>query len=388
MKKVLFLISYLDKGGSERALSNITQNFPEDWEIDILVNNDKVVDYPYRANIISMCIDEKPKTESVWFQFKVLWKRIIWLRKLKKNGDYSACISFLDSANIANILSGKKYCKIIVSVRNSLKKQTKLPQYRFVVNPLVKLMYNKADKVVACSRGVEKELLDIFNIKKSKVCTVENGYDIAELREKTTEPIEKEILEKIDGKRVVVTTGRLTKQKGQWHLLRAFSDVIKSIPEAMLIIIGAGELESYLKDLVNEYGIGDQVIFLGYTNNPFKYERIAEVFVLPSLYEGFPNALGEALCLGLPCVATSFETGAEELLGQGYGILSPVCSGIMYDAKSNLEKSEKQLADNICSILESESMRIQYSQRANEKSLELNIKNVVNKWLDIIGESK
>lgn len=393
MKKVLFVISYLDKGGSERALSNITLNFPKDGEIDILVNSDKVVDYPYRANIISMGIDDKPKTGSVLFQFKVLCKRISWLRRLKKNKNYSACISFLDSANVANILSGKKYCKTIVSVRNSLKKQASLPQYKYVVNPLVKCLYNMADKVVACSRGVERELVDIFKLRADKVCTIENGYDIQKLEHMANEPLDDEIDRKIRDKKVLVTVGRLAPQKGQWHLIRAFSKVIRQVPDAILLIIGTGELEEYLKGLVRDYGLGEQVIFVGYTDNPFKYEKKADVFVMPSLYEGFPNALAEAVCLGLPCIAADFETGAREilapemdLLGEKIttivnvtgGLLTPLCSGKKYNYEDKLEKAELDMMTAMIQILQQENVY--------ENNLNLDIDRSVNKWVTLINE--
>ena len=66
MKSVLFVIPYLYNGGAERALSNITTHFPKDWEIDILVNSDKVKDYPFRGNILSLGIDKENGT-CPWF---------------------------------------------------------------------------------------------------------------------------------------------------------------------------------------------------------------------------------------------------------------------------------------------------------------------------------
>ena len=130
MKRLLFVISYLDKGGTERALSNITTHFPQEWDIDILVNDNSVIDYPFRGNSLTLGITEKPKTGSVVFQLKVLVKRIKRLRQLKRKGKYQACISFLDSAHVANLLSGKRYCRVILSVRSSLRQASKLPQYK------------------------------------------------------------------------------------------------------------------------------------------------------------------------------------------------------------------------------------------------------------------
>ena len=85
-KKILFVIPYLAKGGAEKILSNITIHFPGEWEIDILVNDDQVIDYPFKGNIITLGVTEKPKLNSVLFQFRVFLKRIRKLRKLKKEG--------------------------------------------------------------------------------------------------------------------------------------------------------------------------------------------------------------------------------------------------------------------------------------------------------------
>ena len=182
MKKVLFVIPYLVEGGAERALSNITTYFPPEWHIDILVNDDTVVDYSYEGTILTLGFTEKMKTDSVLFQFRVLLRRVRMLRDLKKNGNYQACISFLDSANIANVLSGRRYCKTILSVRISLKQSAIKPQYKYVVNPLVKALYGFADKIVAVSAGIREELIADFGLKKENIITIENGYNMEEIR--------------------------------------------------------------------------------------------------------------------------------------------------------------------------------------------------------------
>lgn len=400
MKRVLFVIPYLVEGGTERALSNLTTYFPKEWEIDILVNNDKGRAYSFRGNVITLGITGKSKTGSVFFQARVFFKRVRRLRKLKKLGNYQACVSFLDSANVANILSGKSFCKVIVSVRSSLQQQSKLPQYKYIVTPLVKLFYNHADRVIAVSKGIEVELIKVFGIRKDKIHVIENGYDVNKIQSDSSEALSADENKRIANRKLVVTTGRLTDAKGQWHLVRAFSEVIKKIPNAFLIIIGSGELEDYLKDLVSGYGLIESVYFTGHVANPYKYMVQADVFVLPSLYEGFPNALAEAVCLGLPCIATDFRTGARELLspdkdltenglqyikGVQYGILTPLCSGKQYrNIEESLEKAEKQLAEAIIKLLQDEEKRKQYMLKSQIRSETLRIDTMVSKWVDIV----
>ena len=400
MKKVLFVISSLAGGGAERALSNIICHFPEDWDIDILLNDAKAIDYPFRGNILTLNIAGKQKRGSFFFQYKTLLKRIKKLRKLKKKGNYCACISFKESANIANIISGRKYCRVVVSVRVSLLQSTQLLHYKYVINPLVRLLYNSADKVVAVSKGIEEEMKMSFHIKNNKVLTVENGYNLAYIQQQGREELMDEESKIIKDKIVIATMGRLLPQKGQWHLIRAFAKVAKCIPNVLLIIIGAGKLEEYLKQLIQEYEIDNQVYFTGKVSNPYKYLSRADIFAFPSLYEGFPNALAEAVCLGLPCIATDFRTGAREILAPDmvesgrnveaveeveYGILTPVCSGKQYtDCAAPLEQSEKYLAEAIVMLLMDKEKRDEYRKKSRLRSETLGIDKVVNEWLELI----
>ncbi len=398
MKRALFVISYLDKGGTERALSNITTHFPQEWDIDILVNDNSVIDYPFRGNILTLGITEKPRTSSVVFQLKVLIKRIKRLRQLKMRGNYQACVSFLDSANVANLLSGKRYCRVILSVRSSLKQAERQPQYKYIVNPLARILYNHADHIVAVSEEVRKELINYLGLQPQKVITIENGYDIDNINKLAQENLNEKMVSLFMGKKVVMTAGRLAEPKGQWHLIRAFTAVVRHVPEALLVILGTGELKRYLDELVKRCNLEGRVIFAGYVSNPYQYEKYADVFVLPSLYEGFPNALAEALCLGLPCIATDFRAGAREILAPEmetqtrkiesiveaeYGILTPVCSGKKsFDLA--LEPSEQHLAEAMLMIVLNKEKREEYRQKSKLRSETLGIDSAVSKWIELI----
>ena len=78
--------------------------------------------------------------------------------------------------------------------------------------------------------------------------------------------------------------------------------------------MGEGELESYLKRLINKLNLQDNILMLGHSKNVYKYLKSSDLYVFPSIFEGFPNALAEAICMGLPCIATDFKTGAREII--------------------------------------------------------------------------
>jgi glycosyltransferase involved in cell wall biosynthesis len=130
---------------------------------------------------------------------------------------------------------------------------------------------------------------------------------------------------------VVLTVGRLGDQKDHPTLLRAFAKV-RACREARLVILGeapnARETQrriGELRGLACSLGIEDDVDFLGYQPNPFKYMSRAAVFALTSRFEGLGNALIEALACGCPIVSTDCESGPAEILSYGrYGQLVPV----------------------------------------------------------------
>ncbi len=398
-KRVLFVIPYMHEGGSQRALSNIQMNFPDDWEIETLVNSEINRKFDFKGRIHTLGINGEPRTESVLFQIRAFVKRINKLRELKKYGEYDACISFSDSANVANIITGNKYCKTIISVMTSLSEVKRIPNYRFIVNPLAKFFYNKADNVVAVSEELKREFNTSYGVDDTKLRTITTGYDIETISRRKNESIDESIAQRIIGKKVICNVGRLSFPKGQWHLIRAFSRVKETIPDSILIIAGDGELKQYLTSLTHELGLDDSVILLGHTDNVYNYVNVADVFAFPSLLEGFPNALAEAICVGTPCVAADFRTGVRELLAPEllfkneridslreceYGMLFPLCSDTMYTGVEPLDSSEEMLAEAIVIMMKPDKA-MKYQEKYSEKRPLLDIRFTVNKWIELIS---
>ena len=399
-KCVLFVIPYLYEGGAQRALSNIEMNFPDDWEVETLVNSEYKKAFPVKGKVHSLEISEKPKTGSVLFQFRVFLKRIIKLKELKQTGRYDACISMSDSASIANILSGNKHCKTIISVRVSLLASARLPQYKYVVNPLAKLFYNLADTVVACSEELRKELVEEFGIKSSKVIAISNGYDFDKINRLSLEELDDDTKNFVNDKKVIFNAGRLSIQKGQGHLIRAFKRVKEAVPNTVLVIAGEGEQEDYLKTLISDLGLNDSVRLVGHISNVYKYLKRADVFAFPSLFEGFPNALAEAICVGVPCIATDFRTGAREILAPElmnddkpitevyygrYGVISPLCSDKLLMESDELEIQERLLADALVDLLNDDANTNHYRTQCVIRRKSLDIKEAVKTWVTTVS---
>ena len=115
-------------------------------------------------------------------------------------------------------------------------------------------------------------------------------------------------------KKTIVTAGRLTEQKNHALLIKAFARISPSFPEYQLVIYGEGPMKETLVSVSEEEGIGEKVVFPGYTTNIGESIKEASLFVLSSDFEGMPNALMEAMALGLPCVSTDCDGGGAKFL--------------------------------------------------------------------------
>jgi glycosyltransferase involved in cell wall biosynthesis len=123
---------------------------------------------------------------------------------------------------------------------------------------------------------------------------------------------------------VIATAGRLVPVKDHWTLLRAFA-ILRAARPARLVIFGEGPLEAELRAAAGQSGIGSDVLFAGYVNDPAACYASTDLFVLSSTSEGFGNVLVEAMAAGVPVVSTDAPHGPREILEDGrFGALVPV----------------------------------------------------------------
>lgn len=393
-KKILFLISTLTGGGAERALCNLTLALEKEADIDILVNGTSKEDYPHAGRVLTTGMPFT-KNLTIFYQIRAFFARFKTLRKLKKEGGYDACISFMDSANFANVLTGNKYCKTILSERVTLS-SCRAPKYRYIVYPLVKLLYKKADLIVTVSKGATKDLNENFGIPMEKLTTIYNGNDLSFIKTQS----EADISLDFDSEKFhFVNLGRLSRPKGQWHLLRAFRKVVDINPNAVLVICGVGGYKEKLEKIVEDLKLSDNVRMVGFHSNPYAIMKKCQAFVSASIYEGFANVIVEGMACGLPVVSTDFKSSAREIVApdtnfefsqtEGIekamsGILTPVCSGKEYDAKEPLEMPEEFLAKAMLKFMEDEKLYQEYKTKALKRAEDFSMISTAKQWLSKI----
>ncbi len=182
-------------------------------------------------------------------------------------------------------------------------------------------VYRTADAIVAVSQATSDDMAR-HGVPAEKISVIENGVDHAFIEREALKLPEKPPPSMSDSSRILVSLGRLTKQKAFDTLLHAHARLDDDV---QLWILGEGSDRRALEALAHELGVEERVWLPGFVSNPFPYIKRANAFVLSSRWEGMPNALVQALSLGVPCVATDAPGGSREVLMDGkVGWLAPV----------------------------------------------------------------
>ena len=228
----------------------------------------------------------------------------------------------------AGRLSGAS-TKIVVSQHNYLSREARaFNSLRYRALPLLyRLALPFADGIIAVSKGVADDMAAATGLERSRINVIHNPVVTADLAARAAAPVGHALAKAWlddDARPVLVAAGRLVAQKDYPTLLRAFAYVRAARP-CRLLILGGGPLLGELTALAGALGIKDDVLFAGFTANPYPCIKRAAVLVLASRYEGFGNVLVEALACGTPVVSTDCPAGPAEILEGGrFGRLVPV----------------------------------------------------------------
>jgi glycosyltransferase involved in cell wall biosynthesis len=196
------------------------------------------------------------------------------------------------------------------------------PRTRFLLSQSIRRLYPTVDRIVAVSQGVADDLFAIAPRARSRTTVIPNASVPDAVATLASGPCAHPYYADHAGP-VLIACGRLTEPKDYPTLLRALA-LVRQRHQARLIILGDGPLGPSLRELAGNLGLDDAVSFNGYVDNPYAYVSRATIFVLSSLWEGFPLVVAEALACGVAIVSTDCKHGPSEILEGGrYGVLVP-----------------------------------------------------------------
>lgn len=393
MKHIMIIINSLTGGGAERVATNLATCLQELESEDVLLVVEHIDGNNYGSTVKT--IDLNMPTDKG--KIKIIWHILLAkkLKKIKKEYGITHSISFLSEPSLANVLS-KCGEKVIVSERNNLSAKKNR-----ILHMKEAWLMKHADVVVALSEMVRRDIVKNFKVKEKKTVTIYNPCYVKLIHSKAYENVfsesEKKFFENNKGN-IVVTAGRLVDQKGQWHLIRAFNEVVKKISNAKLIILGQGENEIYLNKLISDLQLNGSVFMYGYKSNPYPYLFNSDLFVFPSLFEGLGNIIVECMACELPVISTDCKYGPKELLAPEldletqvkratyaqYGVLIPPLDGIKYEAGDPVTKEEEEMSDAIISMLLDEKLRMKYREQIRLRGENFMPEVITSAWKELL----
>lgn len=356
MKRILFVIGIMGKGGAERVIANLSNYLvTKGWDITIVTIYGSRQDYKLNNNVYVQPINCK-------FRMKILrpLERMAKLRNYVKTYNPDFVISFLADVNIHTIFSliGLKI-KLIVSERNDPNRD---PKSR-LIRKLRDLIYRYADGIVFQTKDAKKYFENKLT-PKNKVAVIPN-------------PI-KDNLPLYDSrnakKNVFVTACRLDIQKNLKMMIDALAVLIKNGITCYLNIYGEGPLKDELQAYICDNNLTKYVKLCGFSTNIHDNFLQSTAFVISSDYEGISNSMLEALAIGIPVIATDCPIGGARMyINDGVnGILVP-CRDI------------EKLSSAMKFVLSNEDKAVLMGQNAITLRNELNSTKIADFWIEYLN---
>ncbi len=303
-KRILFLVPSLIPGGAQRVFSTLLRHLDRNrFEIHLALLEAKGA---YLGDVPGDVVVHDLQVGRMRYALPSIVK-IVW--KVRP----ATIFSTLAYLNLTLLMARPLLpAKTRIVVRESttpsvfLKEETRHPH---VWEWSYRHFYRKADAVVCLSDSMVIELADRYAVPRARLVRIYNPVDAASLNQLAltrANPFHGTGLK-------LVTAGRLSREKGTDVLLDAMPTVLRNFPETQLIILGDGPLETELKEQARRLGLASAVRFAGFQQNPWPYLKHADFLIMPSRYEGLPNAALEALALGTPVIATDCPGAIREI---------------------------------------------------------------------------
>lgn len=343
---ISFLIYSLEAGGAERVISILANNLiKRGFKISIICFSEKPPFY---------LLDKKIKKISIVPKKKSFLKNIKHLRKIIIAEKIEVIISFTTTMNLYNLFVNLNLKRKTIICERTDPNSHYLSQIKIFLR---KIFYNKSNYLIV-QNEIQSKYFKNF-VSREKIIKIYNPIVINKIS-----PNKKK-------KCNIITVGRLDTYKNTKALIKCF---IEAKLNCLLFIIGDGPKRKELESYVLRNCLNDKIIFLGLQKNVSTFLKAKDIFASTSLYEGFPNALLEAMSAGLSCIHYNCPSGIDEIIEDGK-------NGYLVPLNDTIEFSKKlfYLYNNL-------ELREEFSKNARKKVEQFEVNKIVDQWITVIKE--
>lgn len=350
---ILIVVAGLGSGGTERVATKILNYLKyNDNKLTIITlsEGDEFFDVPQYVKKLNIPAKVNSKIISNL-------ERIQEIKNVIKSHEIDCMISLGDTTNVVCIIAAIGCsCKTIISERSD--PEIKIISIYWAV--LRRVLYRFATLHVAQSLHAMNLVEKLFSVKRQVI--IGNSYNLDCFIKSAESNYDKII---------ILSVGRLTKEKGYINMLNAISIIESQIKNYEYIIVGDGEQRKEIEDFIENKKLFNTVKLIGKVRDVGKYYHEANIFLFGSTHEGFPNVLVEAMAHGLPVISTKCSGGVEEVLADDVGIIVA-------------QNNPIEMADAILDLISSKEKREMYSKKSINKSIEYRDSVISKKWIDAV----
>ena len=305
-RKIVFITLSLDGGGAEKILSRLVVNLHNEFDIVLVTFYRKG---RYLEELLSLpgleyhCLDAE-HGNTLSFALR--------LRKIIKKASPDKILSFLYYPNIVTYLAQSGFNTPLVFSERSNHRLYLANSFKHKIwKWLLQRAYIKATSIITVSDGSRSAIASDFRVSDKKIHTIFNGLNFPLLDKLRNEQVTDF---KTDNLCYILAVGSINKAKNYPLLIESFSILHSRHERTRLIILGKGELEDEINELITQLNLHEAIYMAGYCDNPYKYMKFASCYVLSSSWEGFPNSLLEAMYINGHVVSTNCPTGPSEII--------------------------------------------------------------------------
>ena len=349
----------LANGGAERCAALLSIFFEQhNCKVHHVIVIDKI-EYQYAGEVFNM---GKLKNKSNGLLNRI--SRFIAMKRFFNSKKFDIIIDFrVKRYQIQEYIIAKYIYNstLIVTIHNFMT-EIYFPKNKLLANSI----YKKA-KLITVSNLITNKVLNKFEYKN--VQTIYNPIDENLFLEKANENLN------IDFE-FILAIGRLTDIKQFNVIIECYNNSTLKSKNIKLIILGDGENRNSLQQLINELNLKEEVLLLGFKENPYKYMKQAKFLVLCSKFEGFPMVLIESLTCGTPLVSYNCPSGPSEIIKQNE-------NGILVENQNKVAMTEA-----LNEMISNKELYLHCKQNAKSSVERFSLENIGNQWLQLFKELK